>query len=442
MLPRLPFGEESAKIGIGVGEQKAGKMVKSKNSSRVTGKFTVAGRSSILTFGLTSALLAVIATSAQALAAPSIAIAETPDAWDQLQTRGSQAFYLCQYGIAERLLKQAVERARSFGPGDLRLSKSEDELGKLLTIRGRFAEAEPIFEESLRVKEKAIGNEDGQLIPAMGTLVRFYLTGGTEAKAEPLADKMLTFINGTIASARGPSLKMKPGQPLQGWAATASTKVRDPLIEWAISCDDIANLFQAKKNYEPAEKLFKAALEVKTTVLGRDHLSLANSYDSLGSLCLARKEYLDAESYLRDSYDMTAKIQPPEHWQVYGRLDKLAKCLILEGKLPEATALYEKANETFKTNPPKDGNAARALFALGNLYLEQKNFEAAEPVLEQALEMSEQYHGADSIAVVPYLDRLAYDLYYLGRKKEYDDLHARVAEITAADSQLVPTSAQ
>lgn len=405
-------------------------MVKSKNSSAVTA-------------GLTGALLALLAFSSPGLAAPSIAIAQSPDTWDQLQTRGSQAFYLCQYGIAERLLKQAVEKARTFGPGDLRLSKSEDELGRLLTIRGRFSEAEPILEESLRVKEIAVGNEDGQLIPAMGSLVRFYLTGGTEAKAEPLANKMLEFINGTIASARGPSLKMKPGQPLQGWAATASTKVRDPLIEWAISCDDIANLFQAKKNYEPAEKLFKAALEVKTTVLGRDHLSLANSYDSLGSLCLARKEYLDAESYFRDSYEMTAKIQPPEHWQVYGRLDKLAKCYILEGKLPEATALYEKANETFKTNPPKDGNAARALFALGNLYLEQKNFEAAEPVLEQALEMSEQYHGADSIAVVPYLDRLAYDLYYLGRKKEYDDLHARVNEITAADPQpAAPANSQ
>lgn len=397
---------------------------------------------SAVTAGLTGALLAVIALSGPSLAAPSIAIAETPDAWDQLQTRGSQAFYLCQYGVAERLLKQAVDRARTFPPGDLRLSKSEDELGRLLTIRGRFSEAEPYLEESLRVKETSVGNEDGQLIPAMGTLVRFYLSGGTESKAEPLANKMLEFINGTIASARGPSLKMKPGQPLQGWAATASTKVRDPLIEWAISCDDIANLFQAKKNYETAEKLFKAALEVKTTVLGRDHLSLANSYDSLGSLCMARKEYLDAESYFRDSYDMTAKIQPPEHWQVYGRLDKLAKCLMLEGKLPEATALYEKANETFKISPPKDGNAARALFALGNLYLEQKNYEAAEPVLEQALEMSEQYHGADSIAVVPYLDRLAYDLYYLGRKKEYDDLHARVAEITAADPQPAPPTAQ
>ncbi|CAN5387053.1 hypothetical protein BH10CYA1_BH10CYA1_52500 [soil metagenome] len=402
-------------------------MVKFKNSSTVSA-------------GLTAALLTMIALSGPANSAPAIAIAETPDAWDQLQTRGSSALYLCQYGVAERLLKQATDRARTFSPGDLRLAKSEDELGKLLSIRGRFSEAEPVFEESLRVKEIAVGNENGQLIPAMGTLVRFYLTGGTISKAEPLADKMLEFINGTLASARGPALKMKPGQPLQGWAGQASTKVRDPLIEWAISCDDIANLFQAKSNFETAEKLFKAALEVKTTVLGRDHLSLANSYDSLGSLCMARKEYLDAESYFRDSFDMTEKIQPPEHPQVYARLDKLAKCLIQEGKLPEATALYERANTTFKTNPPKDGNAARALFSLGNLYLEQKNFEAAEPVLEQALEMSEQYHGADSIAVVPYLDRLAYDLYYLGRKQEYDDLHARVTEITAADVQPAPTN--
>jgi tetratricopeptide (TPR) repeat protein len=390
--------------------------------------------------GLTLALLAVMPLSEPAISAPSLAIAENPDSWEQLQNRGSTAFYLCQYGVAERLLKAAVTKARALGPGDLRLSKSEDELGRLLSIRGRFSEAEPFFEESLRVKEVAVGNENGQLIPAMGTLVRFYLTGGTVSKADPLADRMLAFVNGTLASARGPSLKLKPGAPLQGWAGQASTAVRDPLIEWAISCDDIANLYKTNSNFDMAEKLYKAALEVKTTVLGKEHLSLANSYDSLGSLCLARKEYVDAESYFRDSLEMTQRIQPPEHPTVYARLDKLAKCLILEGKLAEAQQLYERANTAFKTTPPKDGNAARALFSLGNLYLEQKNYEAAEPVLEQALEMSENYHGADSIAVVPYLDRLAYDLYYLGRKQEYDDLHARVTQITAADAVSAPAT--
>ncbi|HEY9679691.1 MAG TPA: tetratricopeptide repeat protein [Drouetiella sp.] len=394
-------------------------MVKSKNNSTVLKSAT-------------TALLALMLLAGPALSNPTVAIAETPDSWDSLQTRGSQALYLAQYGVAERLLKAAVLKARAFGPGDLRLSKSEDELGKLLTIRGRFSEAEPLLEESLRVKEVAVGNADGQLIPTMGTLVRFYLTGGTKAKAEPLADKMLSFINGTLEAAR-PSFKMKPGQPLQGWAGVAATKVRDPLIEWAISCDDIADVFLAQKDYDEAEKLYKAALEVKTTVLGKDHLSLANSYDRLGNLCFQRKEYADAESYLRDSYEMTAKIQPPEHPQVYGRLDKLAKCYIAEGKLPEAQQLYEKAKATFQITPPKDGNAARTLFSLGNLYLEQKNYEAAEPVLEQALDMSEAYHGADSISLVPYMDRLAYDLYYLGRKKEYDDLHARMAEISAVD---------
>ncbi len=396
--------------------------------------------SSALTNGALLALLAVISLSGPAISAPAIALAETPAAWSQLQTRGSAAFYLCQYGVAERLLKEAVAKARGFGPGDLRLAKSEDELGRLLTIRGRFSEAEPLLEESLRVKEVAVGNENGELIPAMGTLVRFYLTGGTASKADPLTDKMLAFIDGTIRRAKGPALVLKKGAPLQGWAGTASTAVRDPLIEWAISCDDIANLYLAHTNYDMAEKLYKTALEVKTTVLGKEHLSLANSYDSLGSLCLARKEYVDAESYFKDSLDMTQRIQPPEHPQVYARLDKLAKCFIKEGKYSEAEELYQRANTAFKSAPPKDGNAARALLQLGSLYCEEKNYAAAEPLLLQALQLSEDYHGADSISLVPYLEKYAYDLYYLGRKEEVDELRARANEITSADTESPPVS--
>ncbi len=384
---------------------------------------------------LAKTLLIAIAFSAQSIPLPAQAFSESLDSWEQVQNRAATALQFSEYGTAERLFKEAVSKARAFGPGDLRLAKSEGDLGRLLTIRGRFSEAEPVLEEALRVKEVAIGNDGGALIPAMGTLVRFYLTGGTASKADPLADKMLTFIEGTLTSARGPKLTLKKGAPLQGWAGTASTTVRDPLIEWAISCDDIGNLFLARGNFEMAEKLYKAALDVKSTVLGKEHLSLANSYDSLGGLCLARNQFEDAESYFKDALSMTERIQPPEHPQVYARLDKLAKCLIKQGKYPQAEELYLRASNVYKATPPKNGNESRALFALGSLYVEEKNYTAAAPILEQALQLSEQYNGSDSIALVPYLEKYAYGLYYLGRKTEVDELRARANEITSAETQ-------
>jgi hypothetical protein len=49
--------------------------------------------------------------------------------------------------------------------------------------------------------------------------------------------------------------------------------------------------------------------------------------------------------------------------------------------------------------------------------------------LQHALELAEQYNGPCSISVVPYLQRYAYALYYLGRKPEMEQLHARVNTI-------------
>lgn len=374
--------------------------------------------------------------------ATALSLGPVPDAhWDKYQKEGTRAFEAGQYGDAERLLGAAVERARTFDAGDERLAKSAGALGRLLTVRGRFAEAEPYLEEELSVKQIILFDDDtGKLIPDMASLIRFYLSGGTIGRANPLAEKVLAFVEGKLSEASNQSkgkLVLKAGQPLQGWAGDAAPVMRDPLIEWAIACDDIGTLYSqhatVEDQFNMAERLFKAALDIKSTVLGKQHLSLANSYDSLGSLSMQRKDLEDAESYYRDALEITERIQPSEHPQVYGRLDKLAKCLIQENKLAEAEQLYLRAQGLWKNAPSKNGNEARALFSLASLYTQQKRYEEAAPLLEQALAEAEKYYGPDSIALVPYLEKEAYVLYYLGRKPEMDGLKERAKAIAALD---------
>jgi tetratricopeptide (TPR) repeat protein len=397
------------------------------------------------------------------------------DSWDQLESKGEKAAYNCEYGDAERFLKEAVERARNFPAGDLRLAKSSGELGRLLAIRGRFSEAEPLLEEELAVKTVASGAEDEHLIPAMSSMVRFYLLHGTAAKANPLAEKILSFVEGKLNEARTQAkgkVTLQAGQPLQAWAGEASAVMRDPLIEWAIACDEIGNIYASKnssadnaasatkdnalnnsannsansaqtnikdanaENLSLAERLFTAALNVKSTVLGAHHLSLANSYDSLGVLALTRKDYEEAEANLKDALDITERIQPPENYQVYARLDKLGKCLLQENKLAEAEALYLRAQDFWKAAPSKNGNEARAAFALANIYAQEKKYAEAAPLFEEALQLAEQNSGPDSVALVPYLDRYAYVLYYLGMREQTDELRARAQAITEGNTSI------
>jgi tetratricopeptide (TPR) repeat protein len=377
-------------------------------------------------------LVTTIALSAWAALSPAGAFSEHLESWEQLQRDGTHALDRNEYWIAEPLLKKAVIQAGSFGFGDVRLAKCFGELGRLYAVRGRFTEAEPYLEQELAVKENALGKENGQIIPAMGSLIRFYILHGTASKAEPLTEELLAFVEGKLREPLEQTqakVTMKKGQPLQGWAGSAAPVMRDPLIEWAITCDDLGGVYRSRGNFDVADRFFKAALDLKSTILGKEHLSLANSYDSLGDICLSRNESKDAESYYRDALRCTENVLPPENPVVYARLDKLAKCLIKAGKYDQAEQLYLRARNFWKEEPSKCGNEARDLYALGCLYDDQKNYSAAAPLFQQALGMSEQFNGPYSIQLVPYLQKYAYTLYYLGRRSESDQLKARASTI-------------
>lgn len=366
-------------------------------------------------------------------------IEKTPEEkkWEQALRAGVDALDTNKYWIAEPTLKKAVVEAGSFGIKDLRLARSLGELGRLYTVRGRFEEAEPLLEEELYIKQQVLEEEGDQLVPAMASLIKFYLNYGSKSKGGALTDEMLSIVEGKLQeSSHKPKSKISriDGKiTLEAWAGVASQAVRDPFIEWAIACDSVAAVYNAQGNFEAAERLYKAALEVKETVLGKNHLSLANSYDSLGGMALSRKDYMTAESHLKDAYQMSARILPKSSPQVYSRLDKLAKCLIQEGKRTEAEQLYLNAQHFWtKEEAEKTSDPIRACYSLGNMYCEDKNYEAAEPLLKKAMNEAQNYFGECSESLVPYIQRYAYVQYYLGHKAESDELKARAAAITGS----------
>lgn len=367
---------------------------------------------------------------------PALSISKVVQPWDEIYRGGKEAIDQGEYWIAEPLLKQAIEEAKGFSPDDIRLSKAYDELGRLYTIRGRFPEAEINLQEGLYAKEQAMGKDSEQFVPACGALVRFYLTYGTAAKADSLTEVILSFVQGKLAKPESLAkykVKLEKGVPLQGWAGAADPGMRNPAIEWAITCDELGNLYRGNGNMDMAGRLYNAALDVKSTVLGKSHLSLANSYDNLGMLCLDKNDYAGAESYFREALEVTEKILPPEAPEVYSRLDKLARCLIKQSKFKEAEALYLRAQKLWQAEPSKYGSEARAAYALGCVYSDQKNYAAAEPMLRKALEMSQQFNGPASINLVPYLRKYAYVLYYLGDRARVEQLRARANAIAGVE---------
>ncbi len=265
---------------------------------------------------------------------PVFATAKQQTIWLDLEQQGSAALDANEYWRAEPLLKKALAQATRIQPTDIRLAQTLGELGRLCTIRGRFDEAEAYLEEELSVKRIVWENDKSKLIPTMGSLIRFYLWHGTQDQALPLTAEMLYFVEGKMDQAKEGSIKnsFKKGQPLQGWLGSAAPVAVIPAVEWAVACDAVGNDYLRIENYQMADRFFKAGLDVKTMIFGKDHLSLANSYDSLGTLYLQKKDLAEAESYFTDALTITEKTLSPESHEAFNRLDKLAKCLMKEGK--------------------------------------------------------------------------------------------------------------
>ncbi|HMP50904.1 MAG TPA: tetratricopeptide repeat protein [Candidatus Melainabacteria bacterium] len=359
--------------------------------------------------------------------------------WKKIQDKALKALDLCEYGKAERTLVKAVELARKLGTDDVQIAKSSGELGRLLTIRGRFSEAEPYLEEELSIKDVALADSDGKIIQDMGELVKFYLNYGTESKAVPLTDDILDFVEGKIREQRNQSsksVKLTAGQPLTAWAGMAAPAQRDPLLEWSITCDALGDMYRIRKNYDIADRLFKAALDVKATVLGKKHLSLANSYDNLATICMEKDDFKEAESYYRDALRITERILEPGDPQIFSRITKLARCLMKENKWDEAEKLYQRANQMFADSDSI--YKQHALFALGCLYSDRKRYSSAAPVLARALHLAEKNHGVCSENLGPYLRKYAYVLYYLGQRGQTDSLRARANSVAPIAKALTP----
>ena len=79
--------------------------------------------------------------------------------WETSTAAGLQAYQQGRYSEAEEYFSAALKGAESFGPEDPRLATSLNNLAELYRTQSKYAQAEPLYERSLAIREKALGSE-------------------------------------------------------------------------------------------------------------------------------------------------------------------------------------------------------------------------------------------------------------------------------------------
>lgn len=335
-----------------------------------------------------SVCAAVLATtlSASALSgcAPPPAAPGLPAALErakQLNRQAEQLFQEGRYSQAVALAEQSLAiRENALGPAHPDVAESLNNLAALYATQVAYARAEPLYLRALAIRQKALGPDHPDVAETLNNLAVFYYEQGAYANAEPLYQRALQIYEG-----------IRP--PDEGAIARISS--------------NLAQVYRDQGAYVKAEPLLLRALEIRERTLGPGDPAVAQSLNNLAAHYHVQGAYGKAEPcYLRAVAILQAA--DPAHPDFATSLSNLASLYRDQGRDADAERIFLRAigilEKALGSDHPR---VARCLNNLATLYGEQGAYARAEPLLVRALEIRRTKLGATHLDVANSLSNLA-----------------------------------
>jgi tetratricopeptide (TPR) repeat protein len=329
-----------------------------------------------------------------------------------LNQQAQSLYQAGNYAEAEPLFQRALAlREKLLGPDDPNVATSLNNLAALYQVQGRYAEAETLLKRSLAIDETALGPDDPGVATDLNNLAVLYWTEGRYAEAEPAYTRALAITEKALG-ADHPDM----AQPLnnlgllylaQGRYADAEPPFKRALSIWekalgandpavAQALNNLAELYRLQGRYAEAEPLFKRALAIREQTLGPDHPDLAASLNNLGALYWAEGRYAEAETPYRRALAIYEKALGPDHPDLAQSLNNLAELYKDQARYADAEPLFKRAL-AIKENAfgPDHPDVALSLNNLAEMYRMEHRYTEAEPLLDRALAIKEKALGKD-----------------------------------------------
>lgn len=194
------------------------------------------------------------------------------------------------------------------------LAKSLNNLAGLYQEAGRYQEAEPLYNRTLKIWEKQLGENHPNVAASLNNLAELYRETGRYQDAELLHNRALKIWEKQLGG-------------------------NHPNV--AVSLNNLAALYEEIGRYQDAESLFNRALKIREKQLGDNHPDVATSLNNLATLYQKQERYEEAILLL-------------ERWQIIKHNRKedrdynYAENINSLGRLYEKTKQLHKALEAYK----------------------------------------------------------------------------------------------
>jgi len=195
-----------------------------------------------------------------------------------------------------------------------------------------------------------------------------------------------------------------------------------------------------------AEQSFQASLQIKRKKYKQNVASIAIVLSNLGELYRQQRKWKEAEELHKQAISDKENELGPEHPDLVTSLNNLAIVYRETNRLDEALPLLERARDIGKKaivdNPDERVNYATALHNLAEWYALKKQFDKAEALYKEALQLRRTALGNEHPHVAETLMNYANMLASMGRGEEslpmYDEaIVIRRNEFGRADARVV-----
>ena len=262
-------------------------------------------------------------------------------------------------------------RQKLLGNEHLDVAQSLNNLAVLYDNQGRYEEAEPLYKQALQMRQKLLGNEHLDVATSLNNLAVLCENQGRYQEAEPLYKQALMMYQNLLGNEHldvaislnnlallyKKQSRYEEAEPLYKQALAMIQKLlSNEHLDVAISLNNLAGLYRAQGRHEEAEPLYKQVLAMRQKLLGNKHPDVATSLNNLAVLYYSQGRYEEAEPLYKQALTMRQKLLGNEHPDVAASLNNLATLYQQQGKYPEAKALYRQglviANATLGPNHP------------------------------------------------------------------------------------------
>jgi tetratricopeptide (TPR) repeat protein len=289
---------------------------------------------------------------------------------------------LGDYAQARPLYERVLEiREKALGPGHPDTAESLNNLAVLLQAQGDFTGARPLFERALSIRENVFGPGHPGTAESLNNLAGLLRSQGNVTGARPMFERALVIREKMLG----------PQHP-----------------DTAASLVNLASLLQAQGELVRARRLYRRALKILEKVLGPEHPDTAKGINNLAGLLQAQGDLTSARLLFERALRVSDKAFGPDHPNTATSLNNLAGVLQAQGNLTGARPLFERALAIKeKVLDPRHPDTATGLNNLALLLQAQGDLTGARPLLERALFTRENVLGPDHPGTAESLNNLA-----------------------------------